>query len=141
MILGHDVLSELGITLDFKDQTMTWDDSTISMKDPESLAYLLDPINDFFWSNDHYETEALQEASTHLQKILNAKYAPADLNAVVQACRHLSEDDKIQLHALLKKYEHLFNRTYETWNIKPYNIELKEGGKPYHSRPFPAPKK
>ena len=48
MILGHNVLSKLGITLNFKDQTMTWDDSTISMKDPESLADLLDPINDFF---------------------------------------------------------------------------------------------
>ena len=137
MILGHDVLSELGITFDFKDQTMTWDDSTISMKDPVSLADLLDPINDFFWSNHHYETEALQEASTHLQKILDAKYAPADLNAVIQACRHLSEDKKNQL---LKKYEHLFDGTLGTLNNEPYNIELKEGAKLYHSRPFPVPK-
>ena len=37
MILGHDIMSELGIMLDFKDQTMTWDDLTIHMKDPESL--------------------------------------------------------------------------------------------------------
>ena len=122
MILGRDVLSELRITLNFKDQTMTWDDSTISMKEPESLADLLDPINDFFWSNDHYKTEALQEASAHLQKILDAKYTPADLNAVVQACRHLSDDEKNQLHALLKKYEHLFDGTLGTWNNEPYNI-------------------
>ena len=85
MILGCNVMSELRITVDFKDQTMTWDDSTINMKDPESLPDLLDPVNDFFWSNNLYETEALQEASTHLQKILDAKYTPADLNAVVQA--------------------------------------------------------
>ena len=106
MILGHNALSNLGITLDFKDQTMTWDDLTINMKDPESLVDLLDPINDFFWSNDHYKTEAFQEASAHLQKILDAKYTLADLNAVVQACRYLSDDEKNQLHALLKKYEH-----------------------------------
>ena len=140
MILGHNVLSELRIMLNFKDQTMTWDDSTISMKDPESLADLLDPINDFFWSNDHYKTEALQEASAHLQKILDAKYALADLNAVIQACRHLSDDEKNQLHALLKKNEHLFDGTLGTWNNKPYNIELKKGAKPYHSWPFPVPK-
>ena len=127
MILGRDVLSELGIMLNFKVQTITWDDSTISMKDPESLADLLDPINDFFWSNDHYETEALQEASTCLKKILDAKYAPADLNVVIQASRHLSDDEKNQLHALLKKYEHLFDGTLGTWNNKPYNVELKEG--------------
>ena len=29
MILGHNVMSKLGIMLHFKDQTMTWDDSTI----------------------------------------------------------------------------------------------------------------
>ena len=38
MILGHDVLSKLGIMLNFKDQTMTWDDLTIKKKGPESLA-------------------------------------------------------------------------------------------------------
>ena len=68
MILGHNVMSELGIMLHFKDQTMTWDDS-IKIKDPESFLDLLDSINDFFWSNDHYETEALREASAHLQKV------------------------------------------------------------------------
>ena len=47
MILGHDIMSELGITLNFKDQTMTWDDSTINLKDPVSLSDLLDPVNDF----------------------------------------------------------------------------------------------
>ena len=57
---------------------------------------LLDPINDFFWSNgDHYKTEALQEASAHLQKIQNAKYILADLDKVVQIGRHLTNDKKM----------------------------------------------
>ena len=47
---------------------------------------------------------------------------------------------KHQLHALLSKYEHLFNGTLGTCQKEPYNIELKEGVKPYHSRPFPVPK-
>ena len=42
MILGHDIMSELRITLNFKDQMMTWDDLTIKMKDPQSLPDLLD---------------------------------------------------------------------------------------------------
>ena len=97
MILGHDIMSELRTTLDFKDPTMTWDDLTINMKDTESLPDLLNPINDLFLNNDQYKTEVLQEASIHLQKIVNAKYALADLNAVIQACRHLSKDEKCQL--------------------------------------------
>ena len=40
----------------------------------------------------------------------------------------------------MSKYEHLFNGTLGTWQKEPYNIELKEGVKPYHSRPFPVPK-
>ena len=123
-------MSKLGIMLDFKDQTMTWDDSTINMKDAESFPELLDPVNDFFWNNDQqYKTEALQEASAHLQKMFDANYALADL-----------KDKKCQLHALLSKYEHLFDGTLGTWQKEPYNIELKEGAKPYHSRPFPVPK-
>ena len=132
MILGHDIMSELGITLDFKDQTVTWDDSTINIKDPKSLLDILDPVNDFFWSNDHYETEALQEASACLQKILDATYTPADLDVVVQACRRncmlYLANTNIYLMALWER------------NNKPYNIELKEGAKLYHSRPFPVPK-
>ena len=126
--------------LDFKDQTMTWDDSTINMKDPESLPDLLDPVNDFFWSNNLYDKEALQESSTCLQKILDAKYVPVDLNQVIRMCGHLTKDEKCQLHALLSKYEHLFDGTLGTWQKEPYNIELKEGAKPYHGRPFPVPK-
>ena len=116
-------MSELGITLDFKDQTMTWDDLTINMKDPESLLELLDPVNDFFWSTDQYETEA--GASAHVQKILDAKYMPADLNEVVQMCRHLIEDEKCQLHALLCKYKHPFDGTLGTWHNEPLILNLK----------------
>ena len=74
------------------------------------------------------------------RKIFDAKYEPADLDVVIQACRHLTKDKKCQLHALLCKYEHLFDGTLGIWNNEPYNIELKQGAKPYHSRPFPIPK-
>ena len=74
---------------------MTWDDSTINMKDQKSFPELLDPVNDFFWTNDQYETEALQEASARLQKILDVKYAPADLDEVVRTCGHLTEDENV----------------------------------------------
>ena len=59
MIIGRNVMGELGITLDFKDQMMTWDDSTINMKDPESFPELLDPVNDFF-----LEQRSLQDRGT-----------------------------------------------------------------------------
>ena len=95
LIIGCDVMSKLGITVNFKDQTMTWDDLAINMKDPESFPQLLDPVNDFFWNSNQYKTEGLQEASAHLQKILDAKYSPADLDNIIQTCGHLTEDKNI----------------------------------------------
>ena len=122
MILGCDIMNELGITLNFKDQTMTWDDSTINMKDPESLPDLLDAVNDFFWNNDQYKTEALQEASIRLQKILNAKYILADLDAVVQAWRHLTKDKKHQLHAIVKCAHQMLRNLIRSFELQdnPY---------------------
>ena len=140
MIIGRDIMSELGITLNFKEQTMSWDDSTVRMKDPETLSDLSNPINNFFWNVEVNETEALQEASLRLKKILDAKYEAADLAKVVSACDYLNADEQSQLLTLLRKYEHLFDGTLGTWNNEPYNIELKEGAKPYHSMPFPIPK-
>jgi hypothetical protein len=140
MILGRDIMRELGITLDFKDQTMMWDDSTVNMKDPDTLLDLLDPVNDFYWNEDLNLMEALQEASAHLKKILDAKYEAADLDKVVRACEYLDSNEQQQLLALLHKYEHLFDGTLGTWNNEPYDIELKDGAKPYHSWPFLIPK-
>ena len=140
MILGCNIMSKLGIMLHFKDQTMTWDDLTIRIKDPESFLDLLDPVNDFFWSNDHYKTEALQEASTHLQKIWNAKYAPEDLNKVIWTCRHITNDEKTSTACTVECiwssiWWHLRDMakvTLQYWTLKR--------AKPYHSKPFPVPK-
>ena len=140
MIIGRDIMSELGITLNFEDQTMAWEDSIVHMKDPEVLADLLHPVNDFYWNEEINETAALNEASSRLKKILDAKYEAADLDEVVRACGHLDDTEQSQLLALLRKYEHLFDGTLGTWHNEPYDIELKEGAKPHHSRPFPIPK-
>ena len=110
------------------------------IKDPESFLDLLDPINDFFWSNDHYKTEVLQEASAHLQKIWNVKYAPADLDKVVRMCGHLTDDEKMSTACPI---EHIWSSIW--WHLRDmakvtFNIELKERAKPYHTKPFPVPK-
>ena len=86
MIIGRDLLRELGITLNFSDQTMTWDESTVRMKDPEEFADISSPLHEFFWHCECYETQALQDASVCLKKILDAKYAPADLDEIVRQC-------------------------------------------------------
>ena len=43
------------------------------------------------------------------------------------------------LLSLLIDYESLFDGTLGDWNRPPVSIELKDGAKPYHGRPYPIP--
>jgi hypothetical protein len=43
------------------------------------------------------------------------------------------------LLSLLLDYEPLFDGTLGDWNRPPVSIELKDGAKPYHGRPYPIP--
>ena len=42
---------------------------------------------------------------------------------------------------LLIEFEEMLNGTLGEWDCKPVSLQLKEGAKPYHGRPFPIPKK
>jgi hypothetical protein len=44
---------------------------------------ILSPKNDFYWHEEILESQALNEASSHLMKILDAKYEPPDLDKIV----------------------------------------------------------
>ena len=126
LIIGRDLMSELGIIINFNNQTM-WDESTIKMRDYEMFSDILSPINDFYWHEEILESQALNEASSHLKKILDAKYEPANLNKIVRECEYLTVDKQMQLLSLLYKYEHLFDGSLGIWHNEPYNIELKSG--------------
>jgi hypothetical protein len=117
-----------------------WDESTIKMKEYKDLLDINSPVNEVYLHEESYESQAINDASSRLKKILFTKYEPADLNKIACECDHLTEDEQMQILSLLHKYQHLFHGSLGTWNDKPYNIELKPDAKSYHSRPFPVPK-
>jgi hypothetical protein len=43
------------------------------------------------------------------------------------------------LLSLLLDFESLFDGTLGDWNRPPVSIEMKDGAKPYHGRPYPIP--
>ena len=57
-----------------------------------------------------------------------------------EQCAHLSKTKQTGLVELLNKFETLFDGTLGTWKGTKYNIELQEGAKPYHGRPYSVPK-
>ena len=52
-------------------------------------------------------------------------------------CSHLTPSQREKLLSLPFDYEQLFDGTLGDWNRQPISIEMKEGAKPYHGRPYP----
>lgn len=131
IIIGRDILRQLGIILNFNQDTIDWDDAIIPMKSEEAT------MEESFFVPD---SSSLDEASQRIKNILDAKYDAADLNLIVNKCSHLTSFQKKDLFKLLTKYHSLFDGTLGKWKGEPYNIELKPDATPYHARPFPIPK-
>ena len=68
-----------------------------------------------------------------IQRILDIKYAPADLNKIVQECTHLTDTEKAKLGKVLTKYQDLFDGSLGTWKTDPIELELRPDAKPYHA--------
>ena len=131
LIVGRDLLSALGIDINFSNSTCSWDDRVIPMRNlnseiPHSFAI--------------EESQSLKSATKRLKKILDAKYEPVKIDKVVFGSHHLNFKQKNLLEKLLRKYEPLFDGSLGHWRSKSVNLELKEGATPYHARPYPIPK-
>ena len=138
MIIGRDLLHELGIDLMFSLGVMKWDNATVPMRDPSTLRSLesIDTLeNEIFSMHDPDTTEAAR-----IQSIIDIKYAPQDIDGIPNECVHLTETERSGLRKLLHKFEDLFDGTLGTWKTDPIDLELKDSDtKPYHARPYPVP--
>ena len=116
MIIGRDLLMELGIDISFSKSQVQWDKHIIPLKNIDCTE------------NDSYhvrEEGTLDEATTRIKQILDAKYKKANLDNIASSQNHLNKEEKDKLLRLLRKYESLFNGTLGKWHSQPYNVELK----------------
>jgi hypothetical protein len=60
------------------------------------------------------------------QQILDAKYAPADLESLSSESKHLTAHEQQLYSNLLTKYKSLFDGTLGKWDVGQYDLELKE---------------
>jgi hypothetical protein len=75
----------------------------------------------------------------HTLEILLAPRAPSRVDPFVQELEHLTEDEKQVLGKTLNKFPTLFGGGIGMLNIKLVKLELSDGSKPYHAKPFTAP--
>ena len=131
MIVGTDLMSDLGIKLNFQDATVEWDEASIPFKHKDAK----------FETDLHIEdSSAVRESTTRMKQILDATYEKVELHQIVSVCTHLSETEHRLLHNAVQEYETLFDGTLGFWNHEEYNIELQPDAKPYHARAYPIPK-
>jgi hypothetical protein len=139
LIIGKQSLHNIGAVLDFKEKTITKDSILLSVRNIVNLQ-LKPSITKALRQNTCLAQEPVStpNATKRVIEILDAKYDKADLPAIVRDnCSHLNPLHQEKLLSLLLKYESLFDGTLGDWNWPPGSIELKEGAKPHHARPYP----
>ena len=133
MILGRDILMEVGIDILFSKQLIS---------SPQFNAEIpMKPILATPSTHCHVEEQLnVENEAQRLAKVLEAKYKPANLEEICASTGNITEEQKSRLLALLKQYKELFNGLVGTWKGPPYKIQLKQGVTPYHAKPYPVPK-
>ena len=117
MIIGTDMLQELGIVLNFSTCEIQWDTASVPMRDRDLLGLNTETLNYFY--EESYESEPVRKATVQMTGILDAKYEKADLDQITTNCIHLMHEQRTTLNLLLKKYEYLFDGTLGCWNTRP----------------------
>ena len=137
MIIGRDLMEHLGFDIMFSEKVMCWDNATAPMRsvdrfDNDEINYLEQEILSM---NDPDTIGA-----DRIQEIIDAKYSPADLEAVTKGCKELTVEEQVMLYNLLQKFAPLFDGSLGNWSTEPVDIELKDpNATPYHAKPYPVP--
>ena len=122
----------MGITLDFKNSHIIWNDSAVEMKQPKLLDNRSNLLN---LANADEPTNCVQN-SQQAERILDITSPAADVSTIVWKIHHLNQAQKRALHRLLKEHKELFDNNIGTWNTEPVHLELKPEATPYHGKPY-----
>ena len=137
MIIGRDLMHEIGMDIIFSKAEMVWDNASISM---QSYDKLHEEFVDSFEQELMFAHDPTTTDAERIQNIVESKYCPADLRTIAEECNLLTSEEKEKLFHLLDKFEHLFDGTLGNWNTNPVDLELIDpNAKPYHAKPYPVP--
>jgi hypothetical protein len=109
MIMGRDLLGELGIIMNLNDQTVTWDSVKywhyFNKGQIYSILSAAEALIEIYWRTN--EPKALRDEYSRANKVLDADYnqLPTILNEFIKACENLHLEEQHQLKILLQKYE------------------------------------
>ena len=85
------------------------------------------------------EPSILQQAEERQARILDADYSKVEMVEHVNSLEHLNAEEKRELTKTLNEFPTLFGGGLGKLDIEPIHLELKDGAKPYHAKPFTLP--
>ena len=149
MIIGRDLLNELGIVLNFNDKTITWEKAQITMRTYPSnnttktiaKTWFLDAAeettmqmnddgiyppsdkstknNDIFFQENNATAEGYKSKQIH-----ESLYDQVNINEVVNKCTYLCKQQQQQLQQLLSSHPALFDRKLKLFVGPQVHLEL-----------------
>ena len=111
MIIGRDLMVQLGLLSNFKSQAIHWYGVTMTMKEPIGLLDKSD-LTSCKMSEVVIQTAepvSIREATERLVKILEINCAMADLKQVTNNKTHMNSEEINQLLIILKDFKDLFD--------------------------------
>ena len=137
MIIGMDLMTELGIYIDTESKVIRWDGNETPLANRGALTNS-DTLNHIY--NLSTEEPVLQEAEERQRRIMDADYSAVDIEEYVNSMEALTKEQKELLISVLTKYKDtLFSGGLGVLDIKPVHLELIEGATPYRAKAFPIP--
>ena len=141
MIIGRDLVVQIGPTANFKRQVLQWYGATIHMKEPSSFLGKSDRTKRKMRQivMQTAEPDSTQEATEIMVKIIYITYVKADLNQVADNATHLNSKERTLLLSLIKDYEDLFDGTLGDWSTESVDFEINPDSKQFNSRYYLVP--
>ena len=145
MILGRDLMNDLGIFMNFDSKSMEWDKSIVAMREhpintsTNSVAtnLLLDAIDQP--SDLHYQANNANTDGYKSKTISTSLYEPANLQDIMDKCNYLLPQQHQQLYSMLQKFHKLFDGQLKTFKGPPVHLQLIKNPKPVRHRPYSVP--
>ena len=132
LILGRDILHDLGIIFKFKNKPIHHLARTFNLNETTKLY-----VKFFF---EIKESCSVGIVTKRIKQILDVEYKKINSKSIIMNVNQLKDKQKNSLLELLQKFKKRFDGTLGKYTGYDYTIELKEDVKPYHTKPFPIPK-
>eukprot|EP00957_Ditylum_brightwellii_P139519 10633238-Ditylum_brightwellii.AAC.1 len=137
IILGIKYCSLLGLSFDFKNNILTWDDMSMKMQQHGKLnAATIAAIH----PGNEYLPFFVKTKLKHQDKSITAnEYDKHNYKDMVWNCTHLTVNQCHQLMDLFSDYADLFDSTIGTIPGKPVCLTLKSGAEPFCACAYTIP--